>query len=39
LTSVDQDIALSYGVPDVDYLKPTSFQRAFYGRGSIRFEF
>ncbi len=39
LTSVDQDIALSYGVPDADYLKPTSFQRAFYGRGSIRFEF
>lgn len=39
LTSVDQDIALSYGVADQDYLKPTSFQRAFYGRGSIRFEF
>jgi Carboxypeptidase regulatory-like domain len=39
LTSVDQDVALSYGVPDADYLKPTSFQRAFYGRGSIRFEF
>jgi carboxypeptidase family protein len=39
LTSVDQDIALSYGVPDADYLKPTSFQRAFYGRGSVRFEF
>ena len=39
LTSVDQDIALSYGVADADFLKPTSFQRAFYGRGSIRFEF
>jgi hypothetical protein len=39
LTSVDQDIALSYGVADLDYLKPTSFQRAFYGRGSVRFEF
>jgi hypothetical protein len=39
LTSVDQDIALSYGVADADYLKPTSFQRAFYGRGSVRFEF
>jgi hypothetical protein len=39
LTSVDQDNALSYGVPDLDYLKPTSFQRAFYGRGSVRFEF
>jgi hypothetical protein len=39
LTSVDQNIAVSYGVPDPDYLKPVSFQRAFYGRGSIRFEF
>ena len=39
LTAVDQDIALSYGTPDVDYLKPEAFQRAFYGRGSIRFEF
>jgi hypothetical protein len=39
LTAVDQNVALSYGVPDVDYLKPVSFQRAFYGRGSIRFEF
>ena len=39
LTGVNQDIALSYGTPDVDYLKPVSFQRAFYGRGSIRFEF
>ena len=39
LTAVDQDVALSYGVPDADYLKPESFQRAFYGRGSVRFEF
>jgi hypothetical protein len=39
LTSVDQDSALSYGDPNVDYLKPLSFQRAFYGRGSIKFEF
>ncbi len=39
LTAVDQDIALSYGTPDLDYLKPVSFQRAFYGRGSVRFEF
>jgi len=39
LTAVDQDIALSYGVPDLDNNKPVSFQRAFYGRGSIRFEF
>ncbi len=39
LTAVDQNIALSYGTPDVDYLKPVSFQRAFYGRGSVRFEF
>jgi hypothetical protein len=39
LTGVDQNFALSYGTPDVDYLKPISFQRAFYGRGSVRFEF
>jgi Carboxypeptidase regulatory-like domain len=39
LTAVDQQYALSYGVNNVDYLKPESFQRAFYGRGSIRFEF
>ena len=39
LTGVDQNIALSYGTPDADYLKPVSFQRALYGRGSIRFEF
>jgi len=39
LTAVDQDIATQYGVANADYLKPLSFQRAFYGRGSIRFEF
>jgi hypothetical protein len=39
LTAVDQDSALSYGDPNVDYLKPLSFQRAFYGRGSIKLEF
>ena len=39
LTAVDQDFALSYGVNNVDFLKPLSFQRAFYGRGSVRFEF
>jgi outer membrane receptor protein involved in Fe transport len=39
LTAVDQNVATSYTVPNVDYLKPLSFQRAFYGRGSIRFEF
>jgi hypothetical protein len=39
LTGVDQNFALSYGTPDLDYLKPISFQRAFYGRGSVRFEF
>jgi hypothetical protein len=39
LTAVDQDSALQYGDPNVDFLKPLSFQRAFYGRGSVRFEF
>ncbi len=39
LTGVNQNVELSVGSPDVDYLKPISFQRAFYGRGSIRFEF
>ncbi len=39
LTSVDQDSALSYGDPNVDFLKPTAFQRPFYGRASVRFEF
>ena len=44
LTAKDQDTALQF-VPGVgpvlnaDYLKPLSFQRAFYARGSIRFEF
>jgi hypothetical protein len=39
LTAVDQDSALAYGDANVDFLKPLSFQRAFYGRGSVRFEF
>ncbi len=39
LTAVDQDSALSYGNTNLDFLKPLSFQRAFYGRGSVRFEF
>jgi hypothetical protein len=39
LLSVDQDSALSYKTPNVDFLKPLGFQRAIYGRGSIRFEF
>ncbi len=39
LTAVDQDSALSYGDPNVDFLKPLAFQRATYGRGSVRFEF
>ena len=39
LTQVDQDSALNSTTPNVDFLKPLSFQRAFYGRGSVRFEF
>jgi hypothetical protein len=39
LTAVDQDSALAYGDPNADFLKPLSFQRAIYGRGSLRFEF
>ncbi len=39
LTQVDQDSALAYGDPNVDFLKPLGFQRAIYGRGSVRFEF
>ena len=39
LLAVDQDSALSYGDPNVDFLKPLGFQRAIYGRGSVRFEF
>lgn len=39
LTAIDQFSDLSYGNPNQDYLKPQSFQRAFYARGSIRFEF
>lgn len=39
LTAVDQDSALSASNVNVDFLKPLSFQRPFYARGSIRFEF
>jgi outer membrane receptor protein involved in Fe transport len=39
LEAVDQDSALQYGTPNVDFLKPLGFQRAIYGRGSVRFEF
>ena len=39
LLSIDQDADLSYGSPNVDFLKPLAFQRAFYARGSVRFEF
>ncbi len=39
LIAVDQDSALSFGNQNVDYLKPLGFQRAFYSRGSVRFEF
>jgi hypothetical protein len=39
LEAVDQDSALQYGTPNVDYLKPLGFQRAIYGRGSVRIEF
>ena len=39
LTSVDQDIDLGFGSPNEDYLKPLEFQRAFYGRGSIKLQF
>jgi hypothetical protein len=39
LTQIDQDSALNSTTVNVDYLKPESFQRAFYARGSVRFEF
>jgi hypothetical protein len=39
LTAVDQNIDLGYGSPNADYLKPLEFQRAFYGRGSIKLQF
>ena len=39
LVSVDQDADLAFGSPNVDYLKPLAFQRAFYARGAVRFEF
>ena len=37
--SVDQDSALNSTTPNVDFLKPLAFQRAFYARGSLRLEF
>ncbi len=37
--SVDQDSALNSTTPNVDFLKPLAFQRAFYARGSFRLEF
>ncbi len=39
LVSVDQDSALNNTTPNVDFLKPLAFQRAFYARGSVRLEF
>ncbi len=36
---VDQDSALNNTTPNVDFLKPLAFQRAFYARGSVRIEF
>ncbi len=39
LVAIDQDADLAYGSPNVDFLKPLAFQRAFYARGSVRFEF
>ena len=39
LTAVDQDSALNSTTPNVDFLKPLGFQRAFYARGAVRFEF
>jgi carboxypeptidase family protein len=34
-----EDVQTTYGVQNADFLKPEAFQRAFYARGSIRFEF
>lgn len=39
LASIDQDSALNSTTPNVDFLKPLAFQRAFYARGAVRFEF
>ncbi len=39
LLAVDQDSALNSTTLNADYLKPTDFQRAFYARGAVRFEF
>ncbi len=38
-TFVDQDSSLNASTPNVDFQKPLAFQRAFYARGSVRFEF
>lgn len=34
-----QNQDLTFGVPNADFLKPESFQRSFYARGSVRLEF
>ncbi len=39
LVAVDQDSALNSTTPNVDFLKPLAFQRAFYARAAIRLEF
>lgn len=39
LQAVDQNYALNSTTLNADYLKPTTFQRAFYARGALRFEF
>lgn len=39
LVAVDQSSAISSTTPNVDFLKPLAFQRAFYARGSVRLEF
>ncbi len=39
LVSIDQNSALNSTTPNVDFLKPLAFQRAFYARGAIRYEF
>ncbi len=39
LTSIDQDSALNSTTVNADFLKPLAFQRAFYARGAVRFEF
>ncbi len=39
LVSIDQDSALNNTTVNADFLKPLAFQRAFYARGAVRFEF